>query len=199
MSGGPVDGPGFCDCAPSHTATLNTLLAASYRLSNTVTTGQAADELADTACALTGADGAHVQLPDQLGGLVWSNANEARTTVTRGSLTMDVTHESPNLVECLAAGKDLFVADGLAVGAPRRPLRLRYSMASLLFVPLLDVGVLVLWWEQPRAAPPAFAGDWPAFVAHFAQALRRRIVTTTLRDLTRTDALTGLANRRGLL
>ena len=199
MSAGPVDAPGFFDCAPSHTATLEALLAASYRLSNTVTTEQAADELADTACALTGADGAHVQLPDQLGGQVWSNANEARTTVGRGSLTVDVTHEGPYLVDCLAAGVDLFVADALAVGAPRRPLRLRYAMASMLFVPLLDVGMLVLWWEQPRAAPPAFAGDWPAFVAHFAQALRRRIVTTTLRDLTRTDALTGLANRRALL
>ena len=183
----------------TRTATLEALLAASYRLSNTETTEQAADELADAACTLTGADGAHVLLPDQLGGQVWSNVNGARTTLGRGSLTLDVTREGPYLIDCLASGKDLFVADALAVGAPRRPLRLRYDMASLLFVPLLDVGMLVLWWEQPRAAPPVFAGDWPAFVTHFAQALRRRIVTTTLRDLTRTDALTGLGNRRALV
>ena len=178
---------------------LEALLAASYRLSATVTTGQAADELAETACDLMAADGAHVSLPDELGGLVWSNANEARTSAARGTVTLDVAREAPDLVRCLATGEDLFVADALAVDALRRPLRARLGAASLLLVPLLDVGMLVLWWEQPRAAPPAFAGDWPAFVAHFAQALRRRILTTTLRDLTRTDPLTGLDNRRALL
>jgi hypothetical protein len=62
----------------------------------------------------------------------------------------------------------------------------------------LDVGVLVLWWTQPRAAPPAFAGNWGGFTTSFAQALRRGIVTTSLQDLSRTDPLTGLDNRRVL-
>ena len=199
MSARPADAFGCSEPELTRTATLEALLAASYRLSNTETTEQAADELADTACALTGADGAHVQLPDQLGDQVWSNANEVRTPLRRGTLTFDMSREGPYLADCLATGEQLFVADALTVGAPWRPSRLRHAMASVLFVPLLDVGVLVLWWEMPRAAPPAFAGDWPAFVTHFAQALRRRIVTTTLRDLTRTDALTGLTNRRALL
>ena len=89
--------------------------------------------------------------------------------------------------------------DGLAPGQPRGGLRSTHGMASLLYVPLLDLGMLVLWWHRPRAQAPAFAGDWPAFVAHGAQALRRRLVTSTLRDLSETDPLTGLANRRTLL
>ena len=179
-------------------ATLEALLAASYRLSRTVTTGEAADELAETACALTGADGAHVHLPEQVGGHVLSNANEARTTAPRHTLSFDLTLDAPDLVECLATGHELFVADGLAQDALRRPLRLRHHTASLLFVPLLDLGVLVLWWEQPQAVRPVFGDGWPAFVAHFAQALRRRLETTRLRDLSLTDPLTGLANRRAL-
>jgi diguanylate cyclase (GGDEF)-like protein len=191
---------GSCtDSAARYTATLEALLASSYRLSSTMTTAEAADELASTACALMGADGAHVHLPEELGGSVWSNANEVRTGAARGTVTFDVNREAPDLIECMATGEDLFVADGLGAEALRRPLRARLGAASLWFVPLLDVGVLVLWWEQPRVGPPPFAGNWLAFITHFAQALRRRMVTTSLRGLTRTDPLTGLDNRRALL
>jgi diguanylate cyclase (GGDEF)-like protein len=179
--------------------TVTTLLAASYRLSRTTTTADAADVVAESACELTGADGAHVYLPEQLGGQVWSNANQARTTAARGTLTFDSTCEIPDLSHCLERGEDLFVPDGLAAGAARRPLRLRHEMASLLYVPLLDVGFLALWWNERRDAAPAFAGDWAAFTAHAAQALRRRLETTRLHDLSVTDPLTGLDNRRALL
>ncbi|MGZ6827795.1 MAG: hypothetical protein ACXVGH_13485, partial [Mycobacteriales bacterium] len=64
--------------------TVTSLLDASYRLSRTRGTAEAADVVADSACELTGADGAHVYLPEQLGGAVWSNANEARTSAGRG-------------------------------------------------------------------------------------------------------------------
>ena len=179
-------------------ATSELLLAASYRLSETVTLGQAADELARTACMLVGADGAHVHLPEELGGLVWSNANEAKTPAARGMVTFDVAGEGPDVARCLATGTTLFVADGLGVDALRRPLRARLGSTSLWFTPLLDMGVLVLWWEQPQPVAPVFAGDWLAFVTHFARALRRRMVTTSLQDLSRTDPLTGLDNRRVL-
>jgi diguanylate cyclase (GGDEF)-like protein len=182
-----------------YTATLEALLAASYRLSDTVSTGQAADVLAETACALMGADGAHVHLPEELGGSVWSNANALRTPEARGTVSFDVAREGPDLLHCIATGEALFVADALAVDVLRRPLRLRLGMASLWFIPLLDVGVLVLGWTERRAAPPAFVGDWAGFVTNCAQALRRRIVTTSLQDLSRTDPLTGLDNRRVLM
>lgn len=178
---------------------MKALLAASYRLSRTRSTAEAADVVADSACELMAADGAHVYLPDQFGGALWSNMNEACTTALRGSLTLEVPRELSDLTDCLSRGRDLFVADALAEGAPRRPLRLRHDMASMLYVPLLDVGMLVVWWHDRRDTRPAFAGDWDDFIAHSAQALRRRLETTTLRDLSVTDPLTGLANRRSLL
>ncbi len=183
----------------SEVATLRLILASHQRLSNSQTTGQAADVIADTACALTGADGAHVYLPEQLGQREWSNANEARTTARRRTLTFDVTREIPDLRRSLDHGEDLFVADALDEGAARRPLRLRHVMSSLLFVPLLDVGVLVLWWHQPRAGSPDLGGDGRSFLDLAAQVLRRRLETTTLRDLSLTDPLTRLGNRRALL
>lgn len=184
---------------PDELQTIKALLAASYRLSRAHSTAEAADVVADTACELLAADGAHVYLPDQLGGEIWSNMNGSRTTALRGSLTFEVRRELSDLTECLSSHCDLFLADALAEDAPRRPLRLRHDMASMLHVPLLDVGMLVLWWHTHRDTRPAFAGDWEGFVAHSAQALRRRLETTALRDLSLTDPLTGLANRRSLL
>lgn len=173
-------------------------MAAHYRLSSTVSTGEAADELAETACALTGAERAHVYLPDELGGSVWSNANSAATVAPRWTLTIDVTREGPDLLTCLATGQAAFVADAFAAGEPRLPLRRRVGMASLWFIPLMDVGVLALGWSQPRAAPPELDRDLSGFVTLCGQVLHRRITTTTLRDLTRTDPLTNLDNRRAL-
>jgi diguanylate cyclase (GGDEF)-like protein len=200
---GDVDGDST-ECALSFEqvrsalATSRTLLAAFYRLSGTVSTGEAADELAGTACALTGAERAHVYVPDELGGLVWANANAATTVAPRWTVTIDVAREGPDLIRCLDTGQAVFVADAFAEGAPRRALRVRFGMDSLWFIPLADVGVLVLGWRQPRAAPPEFHADLSGFVTLCAQVLRRRITTTTLRDLTRTDPLTRLDNRRAL-
>jgi hypothetical protein len=75
--------------------------------------------------------GAHVFLPDELGALVWFNANEARTSAARGTVSFDITREGPDLVHCLSTGEDLFVSDGLAADAPRRALRMRYGAVSL--------------------------------------------------------------------
>ena len=179
-------------------ASAKALLAANYRLSGSVTTGEAADELAETACWLADAEAALVYLPDELGGPVWSNANAARTATPRGTVTVDVTREGPDLRTCLETGQAVFVADAFAEGQPRRALRMRLGMASLWFLPLVDVGVLVLGWREPRAAPPELHGDLSDFVTLCAQILRRRITATTLHELTRTDPLTGLDNRRAL-
>ena len=177
---------------------LQTLLTACFCLSDTQTLGQAADAVADAACALTGADGAHVIAPEQLGGQDWSNANEVRTTARRRTLVFDVARELPDLAVCLRDGQDLFVADALADGV-RRPLRLRFTMSSLLFVPLQDVGLLVLWWHERLEEPPLLRDDDRSFLAMAAQVLRRRLEATELRDLSLTDPLTRLGNRRALL
>jgi diguanylate cyclase (GGDEF)-like protein len=187
------------DVPGGQVSTLRLILASHLRLSNTQTTGQAADVIADVACDLTGADGAHVYLPEQLGQPEWSNANEARTSAPRRTLVFDVTREIPDLRGSLDRCEDLFVPDALATGAARRPLRLRYVMSSLLFVPLLDFGVLVLWWNQPRVAAPDIGEDGRNFLDLAAQVLQRRMETTTLRDLSLTDPLTKLGNRRALL
>jgi hypothetical protein len=131
-------------------------LAASSRLSGTVTTGQAADELAETACALTGAGGAHVSLPDELGAPIWANANEARAPAARGTVTFHVAADGPDLVESLTAGRDLFVADGLAVDALRRPLRARLGTAALWFIPCWTWGCSCSGGPSPvRHRPPS--------------------------------------------
>jgi hypothetical protein len=83
---------------PRFIATLEALLAASYRLSDTASTGQAADELAETACALMGADGAHVHVPDELGAPIWANANAARTPAA-----FHVAADGPDLTELVSA------------------------------------------------------------------------------------------------
>jgi diguanylate cyclase (GGDEF)-like protein len=175
------------------------LLAATFRLSSTRSTSEAADVLADVACALTGAQGAHVYLPDQLGGSVWSNTNTVRSAAPPGTLVFDISREVPDVASLLLAGQDVFVADALSKDAARRPLRLRHAMASVLFVPLLDTGVIVFWWCQQRDAAPVLSDDMRSFLQQGAQALSRRLETTTLRDLSVTDPLTGLINRRGLM
>ncbi len=185
--------------ASAPTRTLEALLEASYRLSRTTTTAQAADVVAEAARELRYADGVHLYLSEQLGSSVWSNANQSPGSADRGTLSFDYATQAPDLAACLAAREDLFVPDGLSADAPRQALRRRFGMASVLYVPLLDIGVLVLWWHRPRTEPPPFAGDWRAFLDHGAQALRRRLETTNLRDLSVTDPLTGLTNRRTLV
>ena len=175
------------------------LLTATFLLSETDSTAAAADVVAEVACRLTGADGAHLYLPDLLGGTVWSNVNAVRAAADPGTLTFDVSRDVPDLDDALLRGTDLFVADGLAADCDRRPLRQRHSMASLLYLPLLDLGMLVLWWHQPQPHAPVLSDDIRSFLVQGAQALRRRLEATTLRDLTVSDPLTGLVNRRGLL
>ena len=175
------------------------LLDATFRLSRTRGTAEAADVVAEVACDLLGADGAHVYLPDELGGSVWSNTNSVRGAAPPGTLTFDITRELPDLDDVLSGRADVFVADGLAEDAQRRALRLRHGMRSLLFVPLLDTGALALWWTDHRTAPPEVSGRVRGFLQQAAEALHRRLEATTLRDLTVTDPLTRLVNRRGLL
>ena len=175
------------------------LLDATFRLSHTRTTADAADVVADVVCDLLDADGVHVYLPDELGGLSWSNTNTVRSVVPAGTLTFDITREIPDLAPMLSAGQDVFVADGLAPAAQRRALRQRYEMRSLLFVPLLETGALAFWWTEHRDSAPEITPPVRAFLHHAAEALHRRIETSTLRDLTVTDPLTRLVNRRGLL
>jgi diguanylate cyclase (GGDEF)-like protein len=190
----PVDA-----CAADELATAQTLLAATFRLSSTGSTAEAADVVAEVALLLTGADGVHVLLPDQLGGAIWSNTNTVGAAVEPGTLTFDIAHDLPDLAPVLVGGQDGFIADGLAADAPRRPLRARLDAASVLFLPLLEVGLIVLWWHERRSEPPALTPDMRSFFQQGAQALRRRLETTTLRDLTVTDPLTRLVNRRGLM
>ena len=179
--------------------TLQVLLTASYRFSETITTGEAADVLAEVACALTGADGAHVFVPEELGLRVLSNANAACTTAQRGVLRLDLDADAPDVRESIERGEGFFVQDAGAAGQLRRPLRARFGIASMLFVPLADFGVLVLWWTTRLAACPGLDGDLGSFAVHAAQVLRRRIEAAVLRDQTLTDPLTGLANRRALM
>lgn len=187
-----------CDLEQELAAT-QLLLAASYRFSDTTTTEQAADVLADVACRLTGASGAHVYVPEEVGATVMTNANVARTSIGRGVLRLDLDVEAPDVRACLEQRRGFFVADGAADGQLRRPLRARFGMESLLFLPLSDVGVLVLWWTTRLAEPPVYEGDLTTFAEHAGQVLRRRIDSAVLRGQTLCDPLTGLANRRALL
>ncbi|MCW2544763.1 MAG: diguanylate cyclase/phosphodiesterase [Frankiales bacterium] len=175
------------------------LLAATFQLSSTGSTGEAADVVAQVACALTGATGAHIYLPDQLGGTIWSNVNTAGGLAEPGTIAFDINRDLSHLAGALLGGQDAFIADALAAGSDQRPLRERFAAASLLVVPLLEVGALVLWWSEQRDAPPPLSEDMRSFFNQSAQALRRRLETTTLRDLTVTDPLTRLTNRRGLM
>jgi diguanylate cyclase (GGDEF)-like protein len=198
MEGDPGDACAAADAAEALRIS-QLLLSATFQLSSTGSTGEAADVVAQVACALTGATGAHIYLPDQLGGTTWSNVNSAGGLAEPGTLTFDVNRDLSHLTAALFGGKDRFVADALAEGAEQRPLRERFSAASLLVVPLLEVGALVLWWSEKRDAPPPLSEDMRSFFNQGAQALRRRLETTTLRDLTVTDPLTRLTNRRGLM
>ena len=178
--------------------TVQALLDASYRFSDTTTTGAAADVLADVACALTGAAGAHVYVTEEPGSPVLTNANAARTTAERGFLRLDLREDADDVRGCMEDGVPVFVADALAPGQIRLPLRSRFQTASLLFVPLADVGVLALWWTEHLESPPHVTGGLERFAAHAAQVLARRIESSMLRGQIGTDPLTALGNRRAL-
>ena len=185
--------------AAEQLAVAEALLDATAALSQVGSTTEAADVLADVACRLLGADGAHVYLPDELGGSLWSNTNSVRGAAPAGTLTFDITREIPDLAPLLAAGQDVFVADGFAPDAGRRALRLRHGMRSLMFLPLRDTGALALWWTEQQDTAPVVSPYLRSFLQQAGQAVHRLLETATLRDLTVTDPLTRLVNRRGLL
>ena len=176
---------------------LQLLLCASYRFSDTRTTEDAADVLAEVACQLTGADGAHVFVPRLLGSAALTNANVERTTAERHSLQIDPEDWVVGLRQRLADGQSCFLADAVTSPSVHQGLRARFGTSSLLYLPLLDVGVLVLLWRSPQRQSPDVASLEP-FVLMAAQILRRRLEAAMLRDESVTDPLTSLGNRRAL-
>ena len=82
--------------AAAPTRTLEALLEASYRLSRTTTTAQAANVVAEAARELRYADGVHLYLSEQLGSSVWSNANQSPGSADRGTLSFDFATQARN-------------------------------------------------------------------------------------------------------
>jgi diguanylate cyclase (GGDEF)-like protein/PAS domain S-box-containing protein len=176
------------------TAALAALAEVTSRLARGLDDGVVRDQLCHAACRVADGDGAvlFVEHPD--GGMVASGASDAALREVR----IEAGAQSLVLESC-TSGKPGFVEDAVAAGWP---LAVEHDARSVATQPVtLDgrcAGVLLVYWNAVCPLSDRH-GRLLTLLAHEAStALARTALFARLARQSRTDALTGVLNRRAL-
>jgi diguanylate cyclase len=176
------------------TAALVALADVTSRLARGLDDAVVRDQLCHAACRVADSAGAVLLVPDEDGALVASGGSdgslrEARVEAGARSLAL----------ESYTSATPMYVADATAEGWP---LAARGDVRSVATQPVMldgrPIGVLVVFWHEVRPL-----GDRRArllgLLAHEAStAFARTALFARLAEQSRTDALTGVRNRRAL-
>ena len=179
------------------------LLEAVTSLQGMTTEKDAADALADLAHALLTPDAAIVMVSTKPGSPLYVNRGQRGVEAPLGSLVVDVSGRS-GIGLALKEGRAIFVSD-----ADRSPLLAQAVIAklgfqSVLFIPVPGeggyLGCVVAGWTSPKLALDPFSEQVVSLLSDQAGNLLERLRNVgVLQQQARTDALTGLANRRAFL
>jgi diguanylate cyclase (GGDEF)-like protein/PAS domain S-box-containing protein len=176
------------------TVALAALAEVTSRLARGLDDAVVRDQLCHAACRVADADDAVLFVEDAEGGLIASGASDATLRELR------IPADARSLViESYTSASPAFVADAQAAGWP---LAARHAARSVATQPvLLDgrcIGVLSVYWHAVRE-PSDRRARLLTLLAHEAStAFARTALVARLAQQSRTDALTGVPNRRAL-
>lgn len=143
--------------------------------------------------------------PDQATGLDTVEQLTRRLLQADGGMVMLEAHDDDSRVsQAIREGRPIFVPDTAVLTGSDADGARRLKAASLLYVPLSGesgpLGVAVAWWTSPRTELGAFHERVATLLGQQAgEALSRLQSVGRLEVQARTDALTGLGNRRALV
>ncbi|MCW2599199.1 MAG: diguanylate cyclase [Frankiales bacterium] len=183
------------------------LLAAVTSLHQMATEEDAADKVAGLAHTLLAPDSVIVMVADRPGSLTYVNRGQRGVRRALGSLAIDRTGGS-GLALALNEGRAIF--EGNATGSPMivqdavRQLVAQLGFRSLLFIPVPGeggyLGCVIVAWKTQRQHLSHFEEQVVSLLSEQAGTLLERLRNVGhLQHQARTDALTGLANRRTFL
>jgi len=177
------------------TSALAVLADVTSRLARGLDDAVVRNQLCDAACRVAEADHAVLLVPHDDGGLITSGASAAELRDVR------VEPGAKSLaLETYTSGMPMFVGDAEAAGWL---LAARHGACAVATQPImLDgrcVGVLMVYWRTVRDALSDRTSRLLVLLAHEAStALARTALVARLAQQSRTDALTGVLNRRAL-
>jgi diguanylate cyclase (GGDEF)-like protein/PAS domain S-box-containing protein len=159
--------------------------------------GDARNAICRTALQVSSARGVRIWEPVADGGLVTS----ASRPVTEHSLRIEAAEAEHGVHLVVRTGKPLFIADARSSVHCDQRLTELVETASTLFQPILGAegvrGVLSVSWSEPVVALTEQEQlIFGVLADEAAIAMQRADLLARLDELTRTDALTGLPNRR---
>ena len=183
---------------------LEKILRASEALHRAPDVVTAARALAESLTDLLGADAGMTMLSDP--GRPFSFRGEAAVGVELDphAVVVDTRTGDNGIAATIKAGEPLFVADADSSPIPAPGWVSFFGITSLLYIPVhspqgLAIGVQVLWWNNRGHQPTSVKLRSALTIALTAgQALDRLRAMAVLDEAARTDALTGLPNRRRL-
>lgn len=188
------------DAATRGTATL---LDAVTSLHGMATEADAADAVASLALTLLAPDSATVMMATGPGDTVYVNRGQRGVPHPLGSQRVDISMQS-GIAVALREGRAIFI--GEAVGSPllAENAAARYGFASALFIPVPGeggyLGCVVVTWNEQRRQLTHFEEQVISLLSEQAGTLLERLRNVgLLEQQARTDALTGLSNRRTFL
>ncbi len=153
--------------------------------------------------SLLGSDGSIVMVATKPGSPLFVNSGQAGVEPPLGALVIDSTSRS-GIRLAIQEGRALFVADAHLSPVLAQSVVAKLGFASVLFVPIPGegsfLGCLVLGWRERKSGLEEFEQNVLSLLSEQAgQLLERLRRVGALRTEARTDALTGLANRRVFL
>jgi diguanylate cyclase (GGDEF)-like protein/PAS domain S-box-containing protein len=179
----------------AETSALAVLADVTSRLARGLDDALVRDQLCEAACRVAEADHAVLLIPHADGGLITSGASAAELRDVR------VEPGAKSLaLETHATGAPRFVADAEAEGWL---LAARHGARSVATQPIMldgrSMGVLMVYWRGLRDELGDRTSRLLVLLAHEAStALSRTALVARLAQQSRTDALTGVLNRRAL-
>lgn len=179
------------------------LLDAVTSLQQTTSELEAADLVADLAHSLLAPDLAVVMVAAHPGSRLYVNRGQRGIAAPLGSLVVDVGARN-GIQLALREGRAVFVAEADHSPLLARSVLARLGVASVLFVPVPGegghLGCVVVGWHTPVHSLDAFGERVVSLLSDQAGGLLERLRRVgVLQQQARTDALTGLANRRAFL
>jgi diguanylate cyclase (GGDEF)-like protein len=181
----------------------STLLDAVTSLQGLSTERDAADALAGLAQTLLTPDSSLVMVASQPGSPLYVNRGQRGVAAPLGSLVVDASGRS-GIGLALTEGRAIFVSEAHRSPLLAQAVIAKLGLQSVLFIPIPGeggyLGCLVLGWTAPKQALDPFSEQVVSLLSDQAGTLLERLRDVgVLRQQARTDALTGLANRRAFL